>query len=203
MSAIGANDEPTKRELQVEEWKECRATIGRFDTLLVDLRKYGFTLITGLLTASSFWFYSGSQKQEGVPTSTEAGVTLVLTVLVVALFVVDRTYEVLLHAAVERGMLLEDTLELGITKVLSAVAKKAGADTWASATYTLFIVAAQIPWVLSWLGFSTLILRVALLFGVLGLVWFVVWYHLHSKGADIPAPITPGLSSERRENLTK
>lgn len=180
MTTTGANNEPTKRELQVEEWKECRATIGRFDTLLVDLRKYGFTLITGLLTASSFWFYSSPPKQEGVPTSTEAGVALVLTVLVVALFVVDRSYEVLLHAAVKRSMILEDTLELGVTKMLSDVSQKAGADTWASATYTLFIAAAQIPWVLSWVGLSTLMLRVVLLFGVLWLVGFVVWYHLHS-----------------------
>ena len=34
-------------------WGECRALIGRLDTILSDLRKYGFTLVTGLFTASA------------------------------------------------------------------------------------------------------------------------------------------------------
>ena len=36
-----------------EEWLECRVTIGRFDGYLADIRKYGFTLVTLLLTASA------------------------------------------------------------------------------------------------------------------------------------------------------
>jgi hypothetical protein len=34
-----------------EEWKECRASIGRFDQLLVDLRKTGFGFVTTIVTA--------------------------------------------------------------------------------------------------------------------------------------------------------
>lgn len=166
-------------KMEVEEWKECRTTIGRFDTLLVDLRKYGFTLITGLLTASSFWF--GIQKQGGTPTVAEVGVALVLTVLVVALFVIDRSYEVLLHAAVNRGKFLESILPLNLTTELGKVAARARTDTWATATYTLFIVAAQIPWLLSWLKFSTETLRALLLLGVVTLVLFAFWYHLHTE----------------------
>jgi len=37
-----------------EEWKICRETIDRFDGILVDLRKYGFSILTGLTTAGSF-----------------------------------------------------------------------------------------------------------------------------------------------------
>jgi len=172
---------PSKRELEVEEWKECRTTIGRFDTLLVDLRKYGFTLITGLLTASSFWFSSVAPKQ-GVLSATEAGVALVLTVLVVALFVLDRSYEVLLYAAVERGKLLESTLQLGLSTELSVVAERTKTDTWASRTYALFIVAAQIPWVLSWLGLSASGLGIVLFLGVLGLMLFAWRYHRKTVG---------------------
>ena len=36
------------------EWKKCRATIGRLDGTIADLRKYGFSLVTVLITASSF-----------------------------------------------------------------------------------------------------------------------------------------------------
>ena len=37
-----------------EEWKSCRETVSKFDSTLIDLRKYGFTIITSLLTAGSF-----------------------------------------------------------------------------------------------------------------------------------------------------
>jgi hypothetical protein len=29
------------------EWKDAREVTGKFDTMLLDLRKYGFTFITG------------------------------------------------------------------------------------------------------------------------------------------------------------
>lgn len=35
-----------------DDWQECRVTIGRMNTILEDLRKYGFSLVIGLLTAS-------------------------------------------------------------------------------------------------------------------------------------------------------
>ncbi|HEX9413988.1 MAG TPA: hypothetical protein VF916_10840, partial [Ktedonobacterales bacterium] len=39
----------------LKEWAECRATIGRLDTILEDLRKIGFSLVTALLTANAFF----------------------------------------------------------------------------------------------------------------------------------------------------
>jgi hypothetical protein len=37
-----------------QEWQKCRETADRLDGILVDLRKYGFTILTGLTTAGSF-----------------------------------------------------------------------------------------------------------------------------------------------------
>jgi hypothetical protein len=37
-----------------DEWKACRKYIDKFDKLLIDLRKYGFSFVTGLMTAGSF-----------------------------------------------------------------------------------------------------------------------------------------------------
>src|SRR4030088_5422 len=51
-------------DLRFKEWSECRTTIGRLDGTLVDLRKVGFSIVTGLLTASALLGYLG------VPAST-------------------------------------------------------------------------------------------------------------------------------------
>jgi len=37
-----------------QEWKECNEKIAKFDSILIDLRKYGFTVASSLMTAGSF-----------------------------------------------------------------------------------------------------------------------------------------------------
>ena len=39
------------------EWKECRSSIGRFDEAITSIRKYGFTLVTALLSADGYIYY--------------------------------------------------------------------------------------------------------------------------------------------------
>jgi hypothetical protein len=59
------NDEKSKEqkidEYRFEDWKVSQNTIKYFDTIIADLRKYGFTLITGLMTAE---FLLGVTKKE-------------------------------------------------------------------------------------------------------------------------------------------
>lgn len=86
---------------QLTEWAECRTTIGRLDTILKDLRQYGFTLIAGLLTASSFIGYGSGQPRAGV------AAYVAVMCLIAALFSVDIYYSVLQSGAVERALNLE------------------------------------------------------------------------------------------------
>ena len=37
------------REFLLEEWKEARSSVGRFDEYLLNRRRYGFTLATILI----------------------------------------------------------------------------------------------------------------------------------------------------------
>jgi len=83
------------------EWTECRATIARMDTILEDLRKYGFTLITGLLTASAFIGAGTGRPDAGV------AAYVVVMVLVATLFSVDTYYAASMSGAVERALDLE------------------------------------------------------------------------------------------------
>jgi hypothetical protein len=111
--------DPTQTELS--EWEEGRKTIDRFDRILADLRKYGFTLITGFITASAFVTYVGVVNKDGivVPEGGRAAVLSVIFILVASLFVVDNYYQVLLSGSVERALDIEARTNLRVTRIIS------------------------------------------------------------------------------------
>ena len=123
------------------EWKECRSSIARFDQIIVDLRKYGFSIITGLLTADAFLL----AKIEDLKAWQKVAIYIVLAVLIYALFTVDRCFEIFLRGAVERAMQLEQAHALAITVVISEKSFLARTDTWGKQVYSLFIIAAGVP----------------------------------------------------------
>jgi len=116
-----------------DDWQECGVTIGRMNTILEDLRKYGFSLVIGLLAASGL--VGGTANNRPVlPLA-----SLIIMVLVVALFGVDLYYQVLLSGTVERALDLESasaTSHLRITKIVSDYV---GAAYAVSAIFALYI----------------------------------------------------------------
>lgn len=131
----------------LEEWKECRASIDRFDGIIVDIRKYGFTLITGMLTADAFLFV----KMSELSFTGKISISILTMVLVFALFVVDRYHEVFLRGAVQRAKEIEDTLrkklisDISLTCKISDLSEINKTDTWGARTYSIFIAASAIP----------------------------------------------------------
>ncbi len=121
-----------------EEWKECRNSIGRFDQIIPDLRKYGFTLITTLISADAFL-----SKATGLSGSAKLAVSISIMVMILALFVVDRTYEILLEAAVSRAATLERTSEpkMELSATISKRARANHTDTSGIRLYSLLISA--------------------------------------------------------------
>lgn len=130
-------------EHHFDEWKECRSSIARFDKAIVDLRKYGFTLITGLLTADAFLF--AKIPESGLSPKEKAAVSIVTMALVSVLFVVDMQHEILLRGVVERAEAIESELNLKITTTISTIAKKSKIDTWGILLYSSFIFISAIP----------------------------------------------------------
>jgi hypothetical protein len=61
-------DEHRQADHRVIEWKECRATVARFEKIIVDLRKYGFILLAALLTAKALFFLNSSPSDKGALT---------------------------------------------------------------------------------------------------------------------------------------
>lgn len=93
----------------IEEWKTATSTSQEFDKMLVDLRKYGFSIITGLITAGSFLGLS-FDKSTLLPAASSVihiGVINVTMFLVVILFWLDIYYQNLLYGSVFRTRFLE------------------------------------------------------------------------------------------------
>jgi hypothetical protein len=122
----------------LHEWQECRLTIGRFDGYLADTRKYGFTLVTVLLTANALVTTANAAVDR-------PAASIVVMVLLLALFMIDNYYWVMLRAAVNRAKDLEVKHER-ITWKLSEQAKNSHATDLVLVFYGLFVaIAALIP----------------------------------------------------------
>lgn len=133
----------TADALRLQEWKECRSTIGRLDTILADLRKFGFSIITGLLTAAAFLGVSATQNVPALSTDAGAAVFIVVMVLVAALFSVDTYYQVLLSGAVERALDMEaEALSINLTKKISINATRCGSSFMTMSLYIILLAAA-------------------------------------------------------------
>jgi hypothetical protein len=118
-----------------DEMAECRTTIGRVDGSLEDLRKYGFSLITTLLTASGI---AAGVTHTGSVLPVAAG-TIIFLVLV--LFGLDMYYYVVLSGAVERSMDLEvaSTQRVRITTTISGYATSTHSVTAVFVMYSVFV----------------------------------------------------------------
>lgn len=126
--------------IDLTEWQECRKTIGRLDTTLADLRKYGFSLVTLLITASGFL---GEQRASA---EQRAAAAVAIMVLVTVLFAIDRYYTLLLNGAVERALDLEgptmsmdDLRQDKLTQVISVYAINSGSAYVIPALYLAFV----------------------------------------------------------------
>ena len=93
------------QEILLEEWREARSSIGRFDEYLLNLRRYGFTLGTMLIGADAYL----SITQEVLPWA-KAGAAAAVMLLIFALFLLDHHVKTLQNIALRRAAELEKGL---------------------------------------------------------------------------------------------
>ncbi|MEW5922684.1 MAG: hypothetical protein AB1746_01715 [Candidatus Zixiibacteriota bacterium] len=136
-----SDDNSQLTDRMMKEWEECRKTIERFDKTVIDLRKYGFTLITTLITAGTYFF----AKSETIAPLEKAAASFVITVLIFALYTIDRCNENFIRGAVKRAEQIEDKLEMGLSKSISIYSKRAETDTRGILLYILFVISSAIP----------------------------------------------------------
>jgi len=94
-------------EILLEEWREARSSIGRFDEYLLNLRRYGFTLATILIGADAYL----SITEKVLPWA-KAGAAAAVMLLIFALFLLDHHIKTLQSTALCRAAQLEKHLGL-------------------------------------------------------------------------------------------
>ena len=129
------DNEHESRDFQ--EWKQCHQSINEFNKRILDIRKYGISFITLLLAANGFLL---SQ----VTAVGAVGIYSVLAVLIIALFHLDRMYEVFLRSAVLRAMQLEKREGLELARCVAYFSEAGVTGTWAMRVYVLFCFAASV-----------------------------------------------------------
>ena len=117
-----------------DEWKECRQTISRFDGILSDTRKYGFTLVTVLLTANALVTTAN-------PVVDRTAASIVVMALLLVLYLIESYYNDLLVATASRAIALEGDHD-HISGRLSSVASRQQVKILIQAVYVLFVIVA-------------------------------------------------------------
>jgi hypothetical protein len=124
----------------LDEWKECRATIARFDGILADTRKYGFTLVTVLLTANALVVSSNN-------TVDRPAASIIVMALLFALFMLDNYYWDLVRGAVGRAIELEkqndEKVSIKITGKISERVAQSHATVLILIVYSVFVLVAM------------------------------------------------------------
>ncbi len=136
---MSADDSDTNLE---KEWEVARDVIKTFDEQIHDLRKYGFSFITALLTAQSILIpaVGGSPSSSSIPDSVKFGVLAVTLLLVVALRVLEYTYRFYQKSAASRAVVVERQLNFELTETVANRFDWEGMRKWYTYLYYLFAV---------------------------------------------------------------
>lgn len=96
------NNKSDKQDIFEKEWEQARSATDKFDQILVDLRKAGFAIVTGLTTADGLLRYL-------ISTPVIFASIILATMIFIALWYwLDRYYYNLLMAVVIRARFLEE-----------------------------------------------------------------------------------------------
>ncbi|HII01165.1 TPA: hypothetical protein HA351_05795, partial [Methanosarcinaceae archaeon] len=96
------DDESYKNALT--EWKEARATISKCDECLDGLRRYGFTVIAGLLAIDAI------QSYINLGNPAKLGLIVITIAFIIGLYILDIYYQRIIEAATIRARILETTV---------------------------------------------------------------------------------------------
>lgn len=133
-------DLSVEQKILLEEWKEARNSIARFDEHLISLRKYGFTLATLLLTADAYLTMGGNIS---ITPLLMFSVAVVVIALISALFLLDQHIRAFLIGASKQAIRIEkkeELKELKLTTRLEDVAKKKQTTWGGTPVYFIFVL---------------------------------------------------------------
>jgi hypothetical protein len=115
------------------EWQAARDVLDKFDERLHDLRKYGFSFITGLLSIDALF--------ASILVGWKLAALLATLALIVSLNLVDRNYRVFQIAATIDAQLLERRNEMNLTQTTSRIYDDAHIKFFFQTVYIMFTLA--------------------------------------------------------------
>lgn len=119
-----------------KEWEKSSGIVDKFDQILIDLRKLGFSFVTGLIAAGSV-FQLGLNIQNGIIQATMA--------LIAVLYWLDVYYQNVLTGALLRAQFLElFRLKYATSYYISGVYNKARLDAFITVIYLGLVLSAGI-----------------------------------------------------------
>lgn len=143
-------------ETQYKEWEKTREFFKEYDTRLHELRKYGFSFVTALLTVGSFATNIISQgisseaanitasasieTEIPAPALFNLGVFIVTLLLIVAIHLFDKNYRVFQEAAYIRAVVIERKLNMELTDAIAARHRRGRIALNIFFVYSLFIL---------------------------------------------------------------
>lgn len=107
----GSKNNNNEADNYVKEWEKSTEAVDKFDNMLIDLRKYGFSFLTGLIAAGSLLGLAAGTDPAGVLQVAEfvkiqIAVIIVTMILVIALYWLDIYYQNVLTGAIIRSEFL-------------------------------------------------------------------------------------------------
>ncbi len=120
----------------LEEWKETRSVLGRFDGYLDELRKYGFSFLAGLFTVDAIGKYLLMEPKYNY---VKFGLIVITITFIVTLRLLDQNYMQFQNAASIRARILERLLNIEITGTISNRYNRVKLHYWILGLYFVFV----------------------------------------------------------------
>ncbi len=171
-----------------KEWEATRDVLKTFDGYLHDLRKYGFTFITALLTADvlfTTWVVDPTPPPNGFagelfPEHIKATILGVTLLLIIGIFIIDIYYRFFQRSANIRSRILEKILNIELSDTITQRYNSRPYQYVVSVVYGIFIL---VVWFLgvavlsnSLFALSLCVVGSLLLVLFLSMGWFFVHY---------------------------
>jgi len=126
-----------------QEWSLARSLITWYEDKIHDLRKYGFSLVAALLTASALTTLLSNNLAE----SARGVLIILICALLIAVFLFDRNYQFYQQVAARRAKILESEMNIKLSEEIAVWYYKQKMYVIMSVLYIIFI------WITCALGF--------------------------------------------------
>ncbi len=139
-------------DLFYKEWIATKDLMDKFGDRIYDLRKYGFSFITAILTAQAILIPNNLPilpinqviNQGYVPNTIKFAVIIITILLIITLYFFEKSYQILMDAANSRALIIETKLNLELLETVSYHSNFKHVTSYNTGIYMLFIGSALI-----------------------------------------------------------